>query len=690
MKDLLAKRARRFSIGIILTLLAATEIFGPFKTRLSESLDRAIADQQARLQVVKPEPDIIIVDIDERSISELGRWPWSRSVITQLVEKILTQGGAKVLAFDVVFAEAQQDADLQLLDQLIKDPKFKDQADTLTKLRSERDPDAELLKAISGKPVVLGYYFTADRQGFTGGALPEPVMSTASLVSQGWRMTSWTGYGANLSQFTTQATSGFFSPRVDVDGIVRELPLLADYKGNVYESLVSAVLRLYLDNAALEFNSLGVTYRNGPRTVTLPLTPEMTALIPFAGMGGPNSGRFRYIAAADLVKGVQDPSILKGKIVLVGTTSLGLTDLRATPTSAAFPGVETHASLLAGALNGTIKTRPPGGQGLMALATLAIGLLMSFAMPRLGVIGVLSMAVLVGTSVLTWQTIALQQLGWFVPIATTLFLTALIALLNLIAGYFVEGKSRRAVVERFGEYVAPQLVAQMANDPQHYRMDGENKELTILFADIRGFTPMAEAMPPQILREFLNRFLGAMTDIVHRYNGTVDKYMGDAVMAFWGAPIDDATHAEHAVSAAIAMQEEIIQLNSEFAQRGWPVLQVGIGLNSGVVRVGDMGSVQRRAYTVIGDAVNVAARLESLSKVLETPIVVGHRTTQLANSFDFVSLGRHPIAGKTESVEAFRPKNSRNNKGASSAANFAANISPKTNSKVTASVGALQ
>ena len=658
MKDLLAKRARRFTIGIVLTLLAALEIFGPFKTRLSESIDRAIADQQARLQVVKPEPEIVIVDIDERSISELGRWPWSRLVITQLVEKILTQGGAKVLAFDVVFAEAQQDADLQLLDQLIRDPKFKEQADLLTKLRSERDPDAELLKAITGKPVVLGYYFTADRQGFTGGALPEPVMSTASLVSQGWRMTSWTGYGANLSQFTAQATSGFFSPRVDVDGIVRELPLLADYKGNVYESLVSAVLRLYLDNAALEFNSLGVTYRNGPKTVTLPLTPEMTALIPFAGSGGPNAGRFRYIAAADLVKGVQDPTVLKGKIVLVGTTSLGLTDLRATPTSAAFPGVETHASLLAGALSGTIKTRPPGGQGLMTLATLAIGLLMSFAMPRLGVIGVLSMAVLVISSILTLQTIALQQLGWFVPIATTLFLTALIALLNLIAGYFVEGKSRRAVVERFGEYVAPQLVAQMASDPQHYRMEGENKELTILFADIRGFTPIAESMPPQVLREFLNRFLGAMTDIVHRYNGTVDKYMGDAVMAFWGAPINDATHAEHAVSAAIAMQEEIIKLNVEFAQRGWPVLQVGIGLNSGVVRVGDMGSAQRRAYTVIGDAVNIAARLESLSKSLQTPIVVGHRTTELAKSFNFVSLGRHAISGKTEPVEAFRPKNS--------------------------------
>ncbi len=655
-KGLLAKRMRRVVLGLILTLVASAETLEPFRTHLTETIDRAVYDTQQRLQRVSQDDRIVIIDIDERSLSEQGRWPWSRSLIAQLVDKTIVTGQAKVLSFDVLFAEAQEDSDLKLVDRLLADPQFQTVNKSLAQLRGGIDPDTQLTTMLKDKPVVLGYYFTSDREGYKSGSLPAPVMQAQALAQQGWKMLSWTGYGANLPIINAASpNAGFFSPRVDDDGLVRELPLLSEYNGQVYESLVSATLRLYLNNASLEFTSLGVAYRDGNKVLDVPLTPELTALIPFAGVGGPKSGRFKYISATDVLKGRVPVDVFKGKIAIVGTSTLGLTDLRATPVSASFPGVETHAALLAGALNNSLKTRPVAGHAVMAAAIAVVGVLMSFVLPTMGVIGVVAVTFLGLSTILAWHMMAAVQMGAIFPIGSALLLMLSLMLINIVAGYFVEGRSRRAVLDRFGQYVSPALVAQMASDPKNFRVDGQNKELTILFADIRGFTPMAESMDPQVLREYLNRFLSGMTDVIHRHEGTVDKYMGDAVMAFWGAPIDDAAHADHAVAAGFAMLKEVENINAEFKERGWPLLQIGIGINSGMVRVGDMGSSARRAYTVIGDAVNVAARLESLTKTLKRPIALGAQTKALATSFECRSLGSFPIAGKQAQVEVFEP-----------------------------------
>ncbi|MCL4184958.1 MAG: adenylate/guanylate cyclase domain-containing protein, partial [Burkholderiaceae bacterium] len=220
-----------------------------------------------------------------------------------------------------------------------------------------------------------------------------------------------------------------------------------------------------------------------------------------------------------------------------------------------------------------------------------------------------------------------------------------------------EGRARRAMMQLFGEYVSPALVEQMARDPVNYRIAGSaNCELTILFADIRGFTRIAETMEPEALREYLNTFLTGMTGIVHAHRGTVDKYMGDAVMAFWGAPVDDAAHADNAVAAALAMQAEVLRMSEALRARGLPPLAVGIGINTGIVRVGDMGSKLRRAYTVIGDAVNLASRLEGLTKQYEVPIIAGEGTVRRCRQHAFVELARATVAGRAESVRIFVPK----------------------------------
>ncbi|HVL57317.1 MAG TPA: adenylate/guanylate cyclase domain-containing protein, partial [Burkholderiaceae bacterium] len=273
-----------------------------------------------------------------------------------------------------------------------------------------------------------------------------------------------------------------------------------------------------------------------------------------------------------------------------------------------------------------------------------------------GVVGIVAVTTLATVSLTTWNTVAYTNYGLVLPLAGGLTMAMLIAALNLAVGYFIEGRSRRAMIGLFGQYVAPQLVERMAGDPtRHVGIDSQNKELTILFADIRGFTRIAESMDPQQLREYLNRFLTAMTEVIYAYNGTVDKYMGDAVMAFWGAPIEDAAHADHAVAAALAMQDEVARLNAEFQLIGLPPLAVGIGINTGVVRVGDMGSRLRRAYTAIGDAVNLASRLEGLSKTLEVPIVVGEATRAAVRSVTLEFVAETEVAGRVERVRVYTP-----------------------------------
>jgi adenylate cyclase len=387
----------------------------------------------------------------------------------------------------------------------------------------------------------------------------------------------------------------------------------------------------------------------------IPISEGTTALVPFQGRGGAASSRFRYVSATDVLEGRVEPRVFRDRIVLVGTSAPGLTDLRATPVSEVYPGVEIHASLIAGALEGTIRTRPVEAPLFSAAAITVVGGIAAFAMAGAGVVGIAAVTLLGLSTLLAWNAIAYASLGWVIPLASGVLALVMVAALNLVAGYVTEGRSRRAVIGLFGQYVAPQLVERMAHDPDNYPLESQNKELTILFADIRGFTRMAESMDPQQLRDYLNRFLTAMTEVIHAYNGTVDKYIGDAVMAFWGAPVDDAKHADHAVAAALAMQREVERLNREFEGLGWPRLTVGIGINTGVVRVGDMGSRLRRAYTVIGDAVNLASRLEGLSKKYELPIVIGDATRRAVRGIALQFVAQSEVHGRTEPVGVWQP-----------------------------------
>jgi len=250
------------------------------------------------------------------------------------------------------------------------------------------------------------------------------------------------------------------------------------------------------------------------------------------------------------------------------------------------------------------------------------------------------------------------------PLASSLLIAAAIYTMNMAFGYFVESRSKRRLAGRFGEYVPPELVDRMARDPERYTMEPKNAELTILFCDVRGFTGISESLDPEALREYINEYLTEMSAIIRdRHRGTLDKYIGDAIMAFWGAPVDDPQHARHAVLAALEMQRQCGALNARLAARGWPRLEIGVGVNSGTVRVGDMGSRVRRAYTAMGDAVNVASRLESRTKNYAVGILVGEATRSRVKDVVFREIDRVRVKGKDEAITVYEPVGERPQEG---------------------------
>jgi adenylate cyclase len=470
------------------------------------------------------------------------------------------------------------------------------------------------------------------------------------------------GYGANLPQFQAAALgAGHFTPLIDEDGIIRRVPLLAEYQGKFYEPLSLAVFRAVAGLSKVEAGFApesrflsrdygGLEWLDvGPRRI--PVDANAAVLIPFRG----KQGSFPYVSFADLYRDQVPVERLKGRIVLVGTSAPGLVDLRATPVGTAYPGVEIHANLIAGMLDGSIKQRPAYVIGAEVLLLAAFGLALAFALPllsplraTLGVVGAL--AALVAINLAAWT-----QADTVLPLAAGVLMIIALFALNMSYGYFVETRSKRQFTELFGQYVPPELVDEMARDPAKYSMEGKNEVLTVLFTDIRGFTSFAEGLEPKALAAFLNEFLTAMSLVIRTHRGTLDKYMGDAIMAFWGAPVADPEHARNALEAALAMQAELARLNPTFRARGWNEIRVGIGLNTGPMSVGDMGSRLRKAYTVMGDAVNLASRLEGLTKAYGVGVIVGQSTREAVPGFVFRELDRVRVKGKDAPVAIFEP-----------------------------------
>ncbi|WP_310448114.1 adenylate/guanylate cyclase domain-containing protein [Thiobacillus sp.] len=602
-----------------------------------------------------PDDRIAIIDIDEASLKSVGRWPWSRDRMAQLMDQLFDRYGVAAVGFDVVFAEPDSSSGLASLQQLAQHElaASRDFQTALKQLAPRLDYDARFAQALSGRPVSLGYYFIPAGMGDArSGALPPPSLPQA----QGSDAPS--GYGANLALLQNAAQgAGFFNMRADADGTARQMPLLTPYRAGTYLALSTSTLRVAFGAepvaAGADRSSVAGRHYATPWLevggLRVPLGAEGEVYVPYRA-GAP----FPYISAGAVLAGTVAPAQLENRIVLVGSTAPGLTDLRVTPFSNSFPGVEIHAHLLAGMLDGTTRITPPWANDARLLAVLLLGGLLSVVLlrvsPLVGLATVLALlAALAAAYVAAWSRF------WVVPLAAPMLTVAGLYVLNTGYGFFATTRSKRQMTKLFGQYVPPELAAEMSLDPAHYTMEGQSREMSVLFSDIRGFTDFSEKLPPAELAEVLNAYLSTMTRIVQQQRGTIDKYIGDAIMAFWNAPVDLSDHASRAVQTALDMQAALPQLNREFATRNWPEVKIGIGVNTGRMSVGNMGSEFRQSYTVMGDAVNLGSRLEGITKQYGVGILVTQATVEADPLHAFMKVDAVRVKGKALPIVIFEP-----------------------------------
>jgi len=632
----LKKHGARALIGLVLTTLFASHALGLFHIRFITQLDNFIYD--ARLRATMPntvDDRIVILDVDENSLKmpELGRWPWSRDKMAQIMDVLFDKYQIKSLGFDVIWAEPDTSSGLGILKRLAKEdlkglPEF---GQAVERLAPKLDFDKISANSLRDRPIVLGYYFNSNKDATEIGALPDPIFFKDDLANREKYFSLRKGFGANLENLSFEAPmAGHFNPTVDTDGVIRRVPMLAEYKGDYYESLSLSMYRLIEGlNSPEDKGSVGKMPQRIPGAKLLPLgnnEPKGTGpilplegiqvgstiipldkgtnlLVPFRG----NRDSFAYISLGDVFAGKVPVEKLKGKIAFVGTTAPGLADLRATPVSGYLP-----------------------------------------ALPA-AILFVVSLAAAVGTNVMWWQQ------GYALPVAPFLLLIGLIYFSNVAYGYFVESKNKRQLADLFGQYVPPELVDKMAENPLQYSMAARKHTLTVLFSDVVGFTSISEKLTPSELTEFINEYLSEMSFAIRKKGGTLDKYIGDAIMAFWGAPIDDEDHATNGVLAALGMHEKLQELKKIYKAKNWPDINVGIGLSTGPMTVGDMGSVIRKAYTVMGDAVNLGSRLEGITRQYFVNILVSEETMRATKGILFRDIDMVRVKGKDNPITIYEP-----------------------------------
>ena len=645
----------RALIGLLIVLLMLLHVSGVLP--LSPVTKLEFWSYDTRLNMTMPnslDERIVIVDIDEKSLKQQGHWPWSRNKLAHLVDRLFDDYQVRVLGMDAVFAEPDLSSGLQGMQAMQREHFRQNQGlrEAIEKLSPSLDYDQLFANSLKNRKVVLGYVFLQEGEAKVG-ALPAPVLSAAYFKDQPVSLMQASGYTANLANLQAQTyAAGHFNASPDQDGISRRLPMLVQYHDQVYEAFASAVARAANEPAGARSTKPALTVDAEQLFIgknRIPVNDDMAALIPYRGA----QGSFRYVSATDVMSNNVDKATLKNKIVLLGTTAAGLMDLRATPMQNVYPGVEVHANMVAGILDGNIKQNPAYTQGIEFILLLLVGSLLAFCLPNLSpsaatLLTALCLGLLLGLNWLAWQAgnLALPLAALLVTISTLYFF-------NMAYGFFFESRLKRQLGRLFGLYIPPELVEEMANNPNSYTLASQSRHMTVLFTDVRDFTSIAEGMAPEQLSLLMNRFLSPMTQAIHQHRGTIDKYMGDAIMAFWGAPVADKQHAAHAVQAALAMTNALAGLQDDFAAQGWPAMRIGIGLNSGDMVVGNMGSTFRMAYTVLGDAVNLGSRLEALTKYYAVSIIVSEDTKMLATDFAYRELDRVRVKGRDKPLAIY-------------------------------------
>ena len=614
--------------------------------RLSPLVFDAYQRLQPRAETGAP---VTVIDIDEASIAELGQWPWSRALIGQMVDR-LGELGAASIAFDIVFPEPDRTSLTLVAAQLRAAGATVD-----IPAAAPMDNDALLAAAIARNYVVSGIVISDE----TRAALPAPKAGFAYGGSDplGY-LASHSGGVANLAPIDGAARgTGFFSFFPESDGIVRKLPLVASAQGRLYPTLGIEALRVAQDARSFTLRSSDASGEIAGATPALtamrvgalevPTGAEGEFWLYFSGL--PSMATIPAAALLDPERSAAYANNIAGHILLIGTSAVGLRDIVATPTDASLPGVRVHAELIDQMLGETFLSRPDWARGAELSLAIVLGLILvavaqQGAAVRSAIAAVILVALAVGVSWLAFSQYRLL-LDPLLP-ATGVALVFIVTMPLLL---LLTDRERQFVRGAFGRYLSPQLVERLGDNPGALKLGGELRDLTILFSDIRGFTGLSEKLRPDELTELLNSFLTPMTDVLLRSEATIDKYMGDAIMAFWNAPLDIADHPRKACLATLDMLAGLERLNRE---RGSD-LHIGIGLNSGDTCVGNLGSAQRFSYSAIGDSVNLASRVEGLTKSYGVAVLVTEATRARAPDLAFLEVDLVRVVGRAEPVPVY-------------------------------------
>ncbi|MBR1151377.1 CHASE2 domain-containing protein [Bradyrhizobium sp. JYMT SZCCT0428] len=590
---------------------------------------------------------VTIVDIDDKSLEKIGQWPWPRTRLADLVTE-LTNLGAVVIAFDVVFSEPDR-----LNPEFVADTYRNLDEETRSRLRSLPSNDQVFADAIRASRVVLGESGLPEEMGVLDKTLP--VTGLAMLGEEPQRfMFEFPGLLRNTKVLEHAAAGrGLFTIKPERDGIVRRVPMIMQAQGQTMPSLSFEMLRVATGSGTILIKAEKAGIKSlGIKGFQLPTDGNGQLWVHYA-----RHDASLYVPAINVLEKTVAPEKIAGKLVLIGTSAVGLNDIKTTPVSRAMPGVEIHAQVLESALTGEVISQPIFGISIEFATAVLFGLLVIAFAPLFGPVTLVALGAAFATALIGTSWYFYSQHRLLIDFTYPLISTTSIYLTLIFSSFVREQKQRKQIRNAFSQYMSPALVAQLAQSPEKLVLGGEEREMTIMFSDMRGFTSISETYKrdPQGLTALMNRFLTPLTNAILHRKGTIDKYMGDAIMAFWNAPLDDKDHQLNACEAALDMLERVDELNQErmeeAEEEGRPFipLNVGVGLNTGTCVVGNMGSDMRFDYSVFGDSVNLASRLEGQSKEYGFPIIVGSKTAlAVKDKFAILELDFIMVKGKKE------------------------------------------
>lgn len=632
---------------VILLSFRASDFFMPFENKVKDLMFKARGE-------IKGNDNIIIVDIDEKSLKALGQWPWSRDKVAILLQN-LADYGIGMVGLDVVFAEADNSSPKKVLQKL--GLPYEDVVDY----------DDILAQTIAQTPTIIGYVFAMQNDSLKPQKSPK---SSGIIIEKNRPQKSYLlkPYRAILNIDSIQEaaySSGYFNTVPDSDGNVRSIPLVMEYEGIIYPSLTLEMARIMQDKKKIEL----FYDENGLSHISL---GELNIPTDFFGRLSVNyrgaQKSYRYISAADIYEKKVKQEEIEGKIAFLGTSAAGLLDLRSTPFDSIFPGVEVHANALENILSGDFLSKPIWAAGVDIL-TIAAGVFFTFLILLLpSAIGSFVLIVMLNAALLVGHYFYMFGYGLLLNTILPFIAINLLFVIGQVVNYFLEIKQKERIKGKFASKVSPAVMNDILSSEDNV-LEGKEREITVFFSDVRNFTNISEAMgDPKRLIRFMNTYMDPMTEIVIKTGGTVDKFIGDAIMAYWNAPTNVPDHADKAVIASLEQLHALKELNktlradAEFAKvvamsdaKGVPIVDIGIGLNSGIAIVGEMGSSGRSDYTVIGDPVNLGSRLESLCKYYNSKLNISNFTKELLKgSYIYRFLDLVTVKGKSEPIEIWQ------------------------------------